>query len=287
MHLARCVFVLGLLFLLPAPVLPWSRDGHVIVSKTAETFFSPEARAAVKDLLDGRPISDDRLCTWADLIRSSAAYKRKYPNHNTWHYIDIDVSAQEVEFKPADDNNHVVGAIERFKKVLKDTKVEKEDRKEALLFLVHFLGDMHQPLHCTDRDNDRGGNRQLVKSFNGKEGQTLNLHSVWDSHMVDAARGELTVDDFVKRLTEEIMEEDRKSWEKGDAKQWAWESHTICVERVYKFTDGTSLPKRDAEPVELTEVNYIKANLSIVPAQLKKGGVRLAKVLNECFEGVR
>jgi S1/P1 Nuclease len=65
--------------------------------------------------------------------------------------------------------------------------------------------------------------------------------------------------------------------------QWAWECHVVCVERVYKFTDGTILPKHTAKQVELTQENYIKANNGVVPEQLKKGGVRLAKVLNECF----
>jgi hypothetical protein len=280
----RSALAAAMICLVPMSAWSWSRDGHVIVAKIAETTLTPEARSGIKDLLDGRPISDERLCTWADLIRSSAAYERKYPNHKTWHYIDIEVGTKEEDFKPPADNNHVLGAIDRFKKVLKDTKADKEDRKEALLFLVHFVGDMHQPLHCTERDLDRGGNLQVVKSFDGKEGNRLNLHSVWDGQMVAAARGELTVEDYAKRLAEEIKPEERKLWEKGDPKQWAWEGYTVCVERVYKFTDGTVLPKRDAGPVELTQENYIKANRSVIPEQLKKGGVRLSKVLNECFE---
>jgi len=141
----RSALAVAVIFLVPVSAWSWSKDGHVIVAKIAETTLTPEARSGIKDLLDGRPISDERLCTWADLIRSSAEYRRKYPNHNTWHYIDIEVGTKEQDFKPPADNNHVLGAIDRFKKVLKDTKVDKEDRKEALLFLVHFVGDMHQP----------------------------------------------------------------------------------------------------------------------------------------------
>jgi len=275
---------LGLLVILPASARAWWEDGHVIVARIAEANLSPQARAGIKELLDGRPISDPRLCTWADLIRGSAEYGRKYPKHDTWHYINIELKVKEEDYKLAPDNNHVVGAIERFKKVLKDPKVDKDNRKEALLFLVHFLGDMHQPLHCGNREDDRGGNLQPVKSFAGAPEEKLNLHKVWDGHLVNAARGGLTVDDFARRLGEEIKMSDREAWQKGDVKQWAWESHKIVVERVYQFADGKPFPKRDDGGVELTEANYIKANRSIIPEQLKKGGIRLALVLNECFE---
>jgi hypothetical protein len=125
---------------------------------------------------------------------------------------------------------------------------------------------------------------QPIKSFNGKAEDKMNLHKVWDGHMVSAVRGQLTVDDFTKRLLGEITEKDRENWDKTSVKEWAWESHRITVERVYRFTDGTPLPKIDATPADLTEENYIKANRPIVPEQLNKGGVRLAKVLNDCFE---
>ena len=287
---ARVGFVLLLLFLPASPCLAWWEDGHITVAKIAETYLSPESRAEIKKLLGGnvegeRAISDSRVCNWADLIRSSGDLNRKYPKNDTWHYINIELKMKESDFKPDSDNNHVVGAIERFKKVLKDTKASQDDRKEALFFLVHFVSDMHQPLHCGHRDEDRGGNLQPIKSVLGKAEDRLNLHKVWDGHLVNAAKGELSVDDFVKRLTDEFKVNDRDSWSKGDAKSWAWDSHVIVVERVYKFSDGKDLPKRDDPPAALTEENYFKFNKPIVREQLKKGGVRLAKVLNDCFEG--
>jgi hypothetical protein len=285
---SRFGFALCASFLLSSSALAWWEDGHVVVARIAETYLTKEARAGIKDLLDEnregeRAISDVRICTWADLIRSSGELNKKYPKNDTWHYINIELKVTEADYKPDDDNNHVVGAIERFKKVLKDPKAEKQDRKEALYFLVHFVGDMHQPLHCGNREDDRGGNLQPIKSVFGKAESRLNLHKVWDGHLVAAARGDLSVDDFAKRLGEEIKEADRTKWSKGDAKAWAWESHAVCVERVYVFTDGKPLPKRDAPAVELTDENYMKANAPFVREQLKKGGIRLAAVLNECF----
>ncbi|MCE9532668.1 MAG: S1/P1 nuclease [Planctomycetes bacterium] len=289
MFIARFIYTFILLLTLTCTTQAFWEDGHAIVAKIAEMYLSADARAGVKDLLgDGtegeRAISDVRICTWADLIRGSGQLNRKYPKNDTWHYINIELKDKEGEFKIPADGNHVIGAIERFKKVLKDPQADKQDRKEALMFVVHFLGDMHQPMHTGNRENDRGGNLQLIKSVLGKTEEKLNLHKVWDGHLVKGVRGELTNDDFVKRLVDEIKDEHREKWTKGDTTQWVWESHAIVVDRVYKFTDGTPLPKRSDPPVELTEENYMKENRPYVREQLKKGGVRLAKVLNECFE---
>lgn len=273
---------------LAVPAQAWWEDGHIIVCRIAESRLTKESQAGIKDLLgDGvegeRAISDARMCNWADLIRSSGTLNRKYPKNDTWHYVNIDIGTKREDFKVSDDNNHVIGAIERFKKVLKDPKAEKQDRKEALLFLIHFVGDMHQPLHTGFRDNDRGGNLQPIKSVLGKVEGKMNLHKVWDGYILQAERGELTNEDFAKRLIEEIKGDEIAKWSKGEVSDWAWESHTIVVERIYKFSDGKDLPKRTDPAVELTADNYVKGNQPIVREQLKKSGVRLAKVLNECF----
>jgi nuclease S1 len=289
MNPLRCLSSVLVLLLLSSPGSAWWEDGHIIVSRIAESRLSKDAQAAIKDLLGDnaegeRAISDSRICNWADLIRSSGALNRKYPKNDTWHYINIEIQVTKEDFKLPNDNNHVVGAIERFKKVLKDPKAEKQDLKEALLFLVHFIGDMHQPLHTGNRADDLGGNLQPIKSVLGKVENRLNLHKVWDGYILQAERGELTNDDFAKRLTEQIKKEEAAKWCQGEVADWVWESHTIVVELVYKFSDGKNLPNRSDPAVELTSENYVKANQPIVREQLKKGGVRLAKVLNDCFE---
>lgn len=291
------LFAVVYLTSVPSTATAWWEDGHIIIAKIAESQLSAEAKAGIKELLgenqEGeRNISDTRICNWADLIRSSGMLNRKYPKNDTWHYINIELKDKRDTFKLAEDGNHVIGAIERFKKVIADPKADKQDRKEAIYFVVHFLGDMHQPMHTGNREDDRGGNLQPVKSVEvgGKVllvdslGKGHNLHKVWDGHLVAAVKGELTNDDFVKRALDEIKEEDRVKWTKGTVTDWVWDSHQIVVDRVYKYSDGTDLPKRGDPAVELTDKNYMKDNTPIVREQLKKGGVRLAKVLNECFE---
>jgi hypothetical protein len=295
MRVIRFVFAIVVLAGASDSASAWWEDGHIIVARIAEKNLTDAARAGIVALLSEnqageRRISDTKICNWADLIRSSGALNRKYPKNDTWHYINIELKDERGSLKFPDDD-HVVGAIERFKKVLRDPKADKQDRKEALYFIVHFVGDMHQPMHTGNRDDDKGGNMQPIKSVevNGKPavdtfGKPHNLHKVWDGHLLNAEKGTLTNDDFATRLNDEITAADREAWREGATEDWAWDSHYLCVDRVYKFSDGTALPAPDALPVDLTADNYMKANRPFVRQQLKKGGIRLAKVLNEAFE---
>jgi len=266
-----------------SPCFAWGEDGHVIVSRIAEAYLCPSAKAKIKELLDNRSIADPRLCAWADLIRSSGVLNRKYKNNDKWHYINIELKEKAETFKPDDSGDHVVGAVEKFQKVLMDKTASKEDRKEALLFIIHFIGDLHQPLHCCHRDEDRGGNLQLIKSFCGSTEPRLNLHWIWDTHLLKAEKGEITREDFATRLLAEISEDQKTEWRKGSITDWVWDSHCVAARTVYRLTGGDDLPARGEQAVELTDDNYAKANRPIVREQLKKGGVRLAKVLNDCF----
>jgi len=187
------------------------------------------------------------------------------------------------DFRPDESGDHVIGAIEKFQRIVTDGNASKDDRKEALLFIIHFVGDLHQPLHCCHRDEDRGGNLQLVKSFCGATEAKLNLHWVWDTHLLKAEKGEVTREDFATRLLGEISEDQKTEWRKGTVRDWVCDSHCVATKTVYCFADGQALPARDQPAVELTDENYAKANRPIVREQLKKGGVRLAKLLNDCF----
>jgi hypothetical protein len=280
----RAFFSFALLLLISSSAFSWGEEGHVIVGRIAQEYLTPKARESLADLLDNRPISDSRLVNWADLIRSSAEYGRKYKDHPTWHYINVELKTTKDEVKYDEKGNDVVGAVEKFSKVVVDSAVAKEDRKEALLFLLHFIGDLHQPLHCTNREDDKGGNMQLLKSFQGKAEDRLNLHKVWDVHFVKVEMEGIVALDFAKRLIGEIEEKQRTEWAKGNVRDWIWDSHEIGTKTLYVFADNAPLPPRDAPPTELTDDNYIKKNRPIVREQLKKGGVRLAFLLNEIFK---
>jgi hypothetical protein len=284
MRAFRTLTALAFVFVQAEPTHAWWEEGHVALCKIAEPHLTPAARTAITELLGDMPISDPHVCLWADQLRTTSEYDKKYPHHPTWHYINLDVQLKSDDFKPDASGDQVIGAIEHFQKVLSDPCVSKGDRKEALMFVVHFVGDLHQPLHCLHRNDDRGGNLQPIKSVLGVAEDKLNLHKVWDGHLVKSDRGDLTVPDYAKRLADEITTADKEAWQKGCPRDWAWEVHLVGVKSVYLFADGTTLPKPSEPAAELGEENYFKVNRPVVHEQLKKAGIRLAKVLNDCFE---
>jgi len=260
----------------------WGEKGHVIVAAVAEAHLNQKAKAGIHRLLGNRRISDTRLANWADLIKSSSAYQRKYPKNSSFHFVDIPV--KEDSFDPARDGNggnNVIEAIDRFRKVLRDSG-DATERKEALLFLVHLVGDLHQPLHCADRDKDRGGNLLKV-TFVEDRSRGLNLHRVWDTNLVNEAMGDLEPLDYARRLDAAISADQQAGWQKGKVEDWANEAHKVAAEKSYRRADDgrTWLPKEG--PVTLSQ-DYADANKVVVEGQLKKAGIRLALVLNEAFK---
>src|SRR5882672_5025159 len=175
------VAIVGLL--LPSLVLGWGGDGHQIVCLIAEARLAPAAKAAIHELLgDDVSISDAEVANWADQIR------RERRSTAPWHYVNIPIAA--TTFDPNRDGkngNNVIAKIAEFERVLSDKNAAKADRAEALKFLVHFVGDLHQPLHCADRDGDKGGNARLV--FFGDRQKAVNLHQVWDSLILLRQKG--------------------------------------------------------------------------------------------------
>ena len=162
-------------FLLPALAFSWGKTGHRVVGQIAENHLSPKAAAAVRDLLG--PDSLAEIANWADEIRSDPSWKRADP----WHYVNIpDGETYEAMTKnPAGD---IIVAMKRFEATLRNPAAPKEERIQALKFLVHMIGDIHQPLHAGKRD-DLGGNRVSVHWFRSVE--ATNLHTVWDDLIIE------------------------------------------------------------------------------------------------------
>ena len=111
------------------------------------------------------------------------------------------------------DGNNVISKVGDFQKILADTRQSKLKRRDALLFIIHFVGDMHQPLHCIDR-NDRGGNKIEI-SINGRHQREGNLHSFWDTTLVELAMDGLEIPDFSLRLDAQISSANKKEWGQG------------------------------------------------------------------------
>ena len=259
-----------------ASVLPasaWGPDGHVIVARIAELHLTPAAAHAVSELLSPGQISDNAVANWPDYIRKDR------PESSPWHFVDIPFAAES--YDPVRDcTNHngcVIQAIEDFQRVLADKTTNTEARVEALKFLVHFVGDIHQPLHCAERNGDQGGNKLLV--YWPGDQKPLKLHAIWDAYLPrrNLSDAGLTALAYADKLDAKISPPQSALWAKGVSADWAWESHQIAVTKVY---DG--LPADG--PTHHISPDYIKANQPVVDEQWMKGGLRLAMLLNQALQ---
>lgn len=262
------------------PARAWAEKGHVAVAANAERHLSPKAKAGIRALLGDRSIADSRLANWADHIKRSAVYRRKYPNNFYWHFLDIPVGAKGFDrARDARGGDNVLDAVERFRKVLADRKADPTTRKEALLFLVHLVADLHQPLHCAERKGDQGGNKVKV-TYPGATSPRLNLHLVWDLHLVDAVLDGLEPEDFARRADATISPAQAAKWRAGKVLDWIEEGHRLAERRAYKTANGSDLP---ATGVVALDNGYVKKNRPVVREQLRKAGIRLAAILNAAF----
>jgi hypothetical protein len=281
------VAVAGGVVVFPTRAAAWGNRGHEVVGKIADKFLTRQARNAIDELLQNnqfQSLSDGRLTNWADLIKNSAVYRRKYPKMNEWHYIDLDVDAKLEDVKLADfrDKDNALMALNKFRAVLKDPTQPPQDRREALFFIAHIVGDIHQPLHCATRNNDRGGN-QVKILLPGNDRHETNLHRVWDNDLVAEAIGPLTPADYATRLTLGSSTEKRKQYQKGTIEDWILEAHKIARARAY-IDRGKPIPRKPSEwPYRLSD-DYLTAGAETVEEQLTKGGVRLAGFLNDTFK---
>ncbi len=240
----------------------WGPDGHWIVGRIAEDHLSPNVAKRLS-LLFGGSISLAEVANWADEIRPDR------PETAAWHFINIPPAATELDLKrdcPADDC--VTIQIRRAVGILRLGMRDADERQEALKFLVHLVGDLHQPLHA-GYGQDRGGNDILVIA----DRESSNLHAWWDSKVVSRLGGDKET--VAARLSASISAEQKKGWEMGSPRDWTWESHLVAVRVAYG-----GLPP--GNPKELDD-GYLRQGALVAEEQLAKAGIRLAKVLNDAW----
>ena len=245
-------------FLLPVLAFSWGKTGHRVVGQIAENHLSPKAAAAVRDLLG--PDSLAEIANWADEIRSDPSWKRADP----WHYVNIpDGETYEAMSKnPAGD---IIVAMKRFEATLRNPAAPKEERIQALKFLVHMIGDIHQPLHAGKRD-DLGGNRVSVHWFRSVE--ATNLHTVWDDLIIEQEK--LSFTEWTRFLDHPTA---------AELKEWQGSNYTAWMGESYKLRDRCY----DFKPELPLSYDYVYKSLPIVKQRLLQAGVRLAGTLNGIF----
>lgn len=242
-------------------VYGFGATAHQISGQIAERYICAETRRAIKPFMPEYSLAVAGL--WADQIRSDEDWDFARP----WHYINVPDDSNIADRQP-NASGDLLGAIGRFRRVLADRELPFEERAEAFRFLVHFVVDIHQPLHV-GRRSDRGGNAVDV-FVNGKK---TNLHSYWDSGALNA------VVDSPYAYAARLANRDFRlatQWRAAGPEIWATESKAFRPE-VYSFGQGSA-----PGVVELDSAYQARA-IEIIDLRLSQAGVRLAGVLDEVF----
>lgn len=242
---------------LSTPAFAWGQTGHRVTGAIAERHLSAEARAAVAAILGPETLAE--ASTWADFMRASD--EPFWRQAGPYHYVTVPAGAHYHEVG-APEEGDAAAALDDFTATLRDPQASLEERQLALRFIVHIIGDLHQPLHAGN-GTDRGGNDVQVSWF----GEDTNLHSVWDSRMIEG--WQLSFSEIAGWLSAKITEEEAEAWMVADPEVWISES-TAIRDRIYP--EETRLG-----------YDYAFAHKATVDERLSMGGVRIAAYLNALF----
>ena len=259
----RQILLLCTLFVTAIALISWGVTGHRTIGRIAANHLSPEASAAVRELLGNETLAE--ASTWADEVRSQPDYKHTGP----WHYINLPLGLTEPAFEKAVKGmaqENVYSALLQQEQVLGSTASSKEQKIEALKFIVHFIGDLHQPMHVS-REEDKGGNTIQVNYA----GVGTNLHALWDSKLLD----HLGLDDQqLAQKVDQVSAAQVTAWQSDPLIKWIWESYEISS-KLYAEIDAMNGRSIDD--------SYYQAHIQIVQQRIEMAGVRLAGVLNRIF----
>ncbi|HET9363383.1 MAG TPA: S1/P1 nuclease [Candidatus Angelobacter sp.] len=267
----KAIALLLLFAVVSTQLVAWGPKGHAIVADIAQSRLTPLARKNLQLLLGQDSLAS--IASWADQVR------KEHDESYDWHFVDIPkdaagFSSQRDCFRPQDNHkdaqtdhhNCAVDRIEIFSKVLADEKASRADRLEALKWVVHFIGDLHQPLHAIDEA--RGGNDIKLPAFGSSKcgDYDCNLHWAWDSLLLEHTG--LSEEEYVQHLNKLIDEQHLSQLAQGTPEDWANESHREA-RRIL-----------EQKPAAIDE-HYYQSNIDLVNKKLALAGLRLAVVLND------
>jgi hypothetical protein len=240
----------------------WGPKGHEAIAQIAENHLSPTARQAVKNILGNETLAD--VSNYADEIRSDPEYKYT----GAWHYVNVVPGLDFQQFSKAvttmrEDN--VYKMVKQFERDLQEPDKSRSQKAVALKYIVHLIGDLHQPMHVSNAA-DKGGNDIAVK-FNGFND---NLHGLWDSGLIDhqGLNYKQMAIGYDNATPAEI-----KRWQSDDLMVWLWESYQV----------STILYREAAQSPDFGD-EYYKTHIPVLEKRIEKAGIRLAGVLNAIFD---
>jgi len=232
----------------------WGATGHRVTGRIADKYLSKKARLAMERILGQQSLA--MAATWMDDVRSDSLYDM----YEDWHWVTIEDNETYDQSKK-NPKGDLIYALERIISELKSKKLSPKEEAERLKMLIHLIGDIHQPLHVGRAD--KGGNDVKLTWF----GSNSNLHSVWDSGMIDGTK--LSYTELAESLYKPNAAE-LKAWQSTSFRDWAKESMS-CRKQVYDIGNSK------------LGYEYQYKYFSIVRERLAQAGVRLAGVLNEIY----
>lgn len=235
----------------------WGRTGHRATGEIASSHLSNKAGRAIHKLLDGASLA--LVSTFGDEIKSD----ERYGDYWTWHFVNFPFGS-DYNTHPKSEQGDIIQAINTCIAILKDDNATKEEKVFHLKMLVHFIGDLHQPLHV-GMAKDKGGNDFQVRWFD----EGTNLHTVWDTKMIESynmSYSELAAN------SRQLSSAQLDIIQQGNVLDWMKESRELC-EDIYANT----------KVGEKLGYNYMYKYVDVAKFQIQKGGIRLAKILNDIF----
>jgi len=246
----------------PLQSMAWGTEGHRIAGQIADSYLTPKARAAIKAILGNESIAI--TSNWADFIKSDPNFSYL----SSWHYVDLDKEYTLPELQDFLNQDTKTDAYTKLNFLiggLKKKTLSKENKLLYLRMLIHIVEDVHQPLHVGHTE-DKGGNDIKVTWFNNP----TNLHSVWDSQLIDFQQ--LSYTEYTAMINHTTVAQ-RAEWQKAPISQWLFESGQIASKLYSETKNGDAL----------NGYKYNFEHIATINRQLLKAGVRLAGVLNQIF----
>lgn len=277
-----------LLLWLPSPALAWGEYAHRVTARMALAGVQPATRAEIARLLKAAPAVGTPDCpiatledaaVWPDCVRSR--HNDRFGYSAPWHYQNNSICAAGFDAQAGcADGNCVSGAIPRMARQLGNRRLPAAQRLQALAFLVHFIGDLHQPLHSADA-GDKGGN-DVRASYGAKAPDRMNLHRIWDTEMTEHA---LTEPPAIGAALGPAQRKAARTAPRSLADKvaiWSREAFEVARRVTYGRLPGGPRCTPGGEPVRTLVIDraYVAAATPVVRAQVRRAGARIADTLD-------
>lgn len=272
-----------------APAGAFWEYGHETVAAIAWANVKPQTRVAVRKLLARAAVMETPECpaatieqasVWADCVKplKGADGRNRFGYAYNWHFQNVNV-CKPYDLASACANGDCVSAqIDRTVETLKSHGASDKARVEALLFLTHLVGDLHQPMHAGDR-GDKGGN-EVKAAYGAYSTERFNLHSVWDGWLAERAIS--TPPGLVRRYAAT----ERARLTAGDVADWSRESWQVSRDQVYATAMGGD-PCAPAPARFVMDEATVEKLVPVMRDEVTKGGLRLARLLDRALSPAR